>query len=62
MNDKACFDDELTRKLNSGLYSFARIIKDTGISRYNLNIIKDSKRAPAYIIVALNDYFKKAGE
>jgi DNA invertase Pin-like site-specific DNA recombinase len=53
------FDAELQKKLASKLYSFSQITRDTGISRYWLNNIKNNVQVPGYIIVALNDYFKK---
>ena len=53
------FDADLQKKLSSKLYSFTQITKDTGISRYWLNNIKSGVWVPSYIIVALNDYFKK---
>ena len=56
------FDAELTRKLNSGLYNFAKITRDTKISRYTLNHVKLHVYVEPYFIVALNDYFKKLGE
>lgn len=46
-------------KLSSGLYNFSQIVRDTEISRFWLNSIKDGVEAPAYILVALNDYFNK---
>ena len=49
----------LQKKLASKLYSFSQITRDTGISRYWLNNIKNNAQVPSYIIVALNDYFKK---
>ena len=55
-------NDELHKKLNSGLYNFNQITKETGITRYYLNDIKRNVSVPPYIIVALNDYFKKACE
>ena len=53
------FDAELQKKLASKLYSFSQITRDTGISRYWLNNIKNNAQVPSYIIVALDDYFKK---
>ena len=52
----------LQAKLASGLYNVGKIMKDTEISRHWLNNIKSKGEAPAYILVALNDYFKKLGD
>jgi hypothetical protein len=57
--ERVGFDAELQKKLASKLYSFSQITKDTGISRYRLNHIKNNVQVPGYIIVALNEYFKK---
>jgi hypothetical protein len=62
MNLNDGFDAELNRKLRSGLYNFAKITRDTKISRYVLNNIKRNVCVEPYFIVALNDYFKKLGE
>lgn len=56
------FDAELTRKLNSGLYNIAKITRDTKISRYMLNDIKRNVYVQPYVIVALNDYFKRLSD
>ena len=46
-------------KLLSGLYNFSQITRDTKISRHWLNGIKYDGKAPDYILVALNEYFKR---
>ena len=56
------FDMQLSQKLRSGRYNLSKIIRETGISRYWLNDIKRNVYVKPYIIVALNDYFKKLGE
>jgi hypothetical protein len=56
------FDEELGAKLRSGRYNLSKIIRETKISRYWLNDIKRNVYVPPYIIVALNDYFRKIGE
>jgi hypothetical protein len=56
------FDAQLSDKLNSGRYNLSKIIRETKISRYWLNDIKRNVYVPPYIIVALNEYFRKLGE
>lgn len=56
------FDEELRRKLNSGKYNISQIIRDTDISRHLIKHVKDNICVPKFVIVTLNDYFKKASE
>lgn len=56
------FDKELCDKLNSGKYNISQIVRDTDISRYWINLVKNNVSVPKFVIVTLNDYFKKAGE
>ena len=52
------FDKELCAKLNSGKYNISQIVRDTDISRYWINLVKNNVCVPKYVIVTLNDYFK----
>lgn len=53
------FDIELCRKLNSGKFNISKIVRDTDISRYWIKLVKNNVCVPKYVIVTLNDYFKK---
>ena len=52
-------EEKLHLMLKSGIYNFNVLVKNTGISRYNLNKIEAGESVPGYIYVALNDYLTK---
>jgi hypothetical protein len=56
------YDKELRDKLNSGKYNISQVVRDTDISRYWINLVKNNVAVPKYVLVTLNDYFKKLGE
>lgn len=55
-------DANLAKKLNSERYNLSTISKETGISRYLLNEIKNEVPVKPFIIIALQQYFKTIGE
>jgi len=50
------------RKLNDKLFNTSEVAVQTSIARTTLLKIKRGEKVKPYIIVALNDYFKKAGD
>jgi hypothetical protein len=55
-------DTNLAKKLNSDRYNLSMISKETGISRYLLNEVKNEIPVKPFIIIALQQYFKTIGE
>lgn len=52
----------LCEKLDIKMHNLSDITRKTDISRYWLNCIRNEKVVPNYILISLDDYFRKLGE
>lgn len=49
-------------KLNSKQFKIGVIVEKTGVSRYQMHRLSRGEDVKPYVVIALNEYFRKLGE
>lgn len=54
--------DYVVAKLKTGVFKIGHIMKSTGVSRYQIHQLVRGDDVKPYVVITLNDYFRRLGD